>query len=518
MKRSIALFMCLTAVAGISAGCASDSTPSSTAPGNTGSLNVAQAGAQDFALFRSIIEKGEVPAPDTLDPVGFFAEHAMDLPPAECGQDICIHPMLAVAPRFDKSNWTMAFVAMNTPLDPASLDRPPLHLVVAIEQSPWLTQNVLSLKKGVASIAQNLRPEDRISLVFMGQTSVTPVLAIESDTAVLDAAIDQWMGFAPGIDLYDGLAEASFALDSAADLEAKRIVLVTSGRADAGITDPDRIVELGEAIAKENVALGVVGFGDDYKAQIPAALGSLGAGSYSFAADGQNLTEVLTLEGETTLFPLATNFKLTVKPSAGYQVGRIYGVKRARLASGAATLQMPALFIGQREGSHDVGGGRRGGGGGLFVELRADPLSAGGIGPNAPAFEISAQWTKSDGTPDSTSRSVVNDLRPGENPPGMWPQFSDPDRGKPFMMLNMYLALRASVEFYSGGDCARAIGVVDMMAPSVEGWQGKYADPDIDDDYQLMLMLRQNLTNKCQSEEPVEPVNMSEDFASCFFI
>lgn len=518
MKRAIAFFFCLTAGAGLSAGCAADEAPSTTAPNKSGSLNVAQAGAQDFALFRSIVENGEVPAPDTLDPVGFFAEHAMDLPPAECGQDICIHPMLAVAPRFDDSNWTMAFVAMNTPLDPATLDRPPLHLVVAIEQSNWLIQNKASLKSGVASIANNLRAEDRISLVFMGQTAFTAELAIVGDPAVLDAAIDQWMSYSPNIDLYDGLAEASFALDSASGLDAKRIVLVTSGHADNGITDPARIVELGEAIAAQNVALGVVGFGDDYKAEIPAALGSLGAGTYSFAADGQNLTEVLTLEGETTLFPLATNFKLTVKASKGYQVGRIYGVKRARLSGGNAVLNMPALFIGQREGSHDVGGGRRGGGGGLFVELRADPLSAGSVGAKAPAFEIAASWTKSDGTPDSSARTVVNDLAPGENPPGMWPQFSDPERGKPFMMLNMYLALRASVEFYSAGDCARAIGIVDMMAPSVEGWQAKYADPDIEDDYKLMLLLRQNLTNKCQTEEPIQPLNMGGDYPSCFFI
>ncbi|NUQ79783.1 MAG: hypothetical protein HUU21_40285, partial [Polyangiaceae bacterium] len=160
--------------------------------------------------------------------------------------------------------------------------------------------------------------------------------------------------------------------------------------------------------------------------------------------------------------------------------------------------------------------GRRGGGGGLFVELRADP--AAGVGPNAPAFTIAASWVGSTGTPDNSERSVVNGLAPGENPPGMWPQFSDPDRGKPFMMLNMYLALRASVEFYSAGDCARAIGVVDMMGPSVEGWQAKYDDLDINDDYQLMLMLRQNLTNKCQTEQPIQPINMDGEYPSCFFI
>ncbi|MCK6591186.1 MAG: hypothetical protein L6Q76_26840, partial [Polyangiaceae bacterium] len=70
MKRAIALSFCLAAGAGLFMGCASDEGPGITSPNKTGSLNVAQAGAQDFALFRSIVEKGEVPAPDTLDAVG----------------------------------------------------------------------------------------------------------------------------------------------------------------------------------------------------------------------------------------------------------------------------------------------------------------------------------------------------------------------------------------------------------------------------------------------------------------
>ena len=57
------------------------------APPSGGSANVVQGGPQDFAEFRAIVAAGGIPAPETLDPVGFFAEHAMDLPPADCGQD-----------------------------------------------------------------------------------------------------------------------------------------------------------------------------------------------------------------------------------------------------------------------------------------------------------------------------------------------------------------------------------------------------------------------------------------------
>jgi Ca-activated chloride channel family protein len=96
----------------------------------------------------------------------------------------------------------------------------------------------------------------------------------------------------------------------------------------------------------------------------------------------------------------------------------------------------------------------------------------------------------------------------------MWPVFTDEGRAKPYMMLNMYLSLRASVVLYDGGDCLRAKGVADMMAPTVEGWQGKYDDPDISSDYSLLLQLRANLEEKCQGES-----SRPESFeGGCFFL
>jgi Ca-activated chloride channel family protein len=100
----------------------------------------------------------------------------------------------------------------------------------------------------------------------------------------------------------------------------------------------------------------------------------------------------------------------------------------------------------------------------------------------------------------------------------MWPYFSDDAQGKPFMMLNMFLALRAAVDFYDGGDCNRAVGVIDMMRPAIEGWQAEYADPDLDDDYLLMLHLRENLVTHCEATAPVAPIEPVFFDGGCGFL
>lgn len=500
MRRLFSL-VCLVGLAGCGAEEVADS------PGLSGSRGVTQGGAQDIALFRQIVERGEVPAPATLDPVGFFAEHALDLPPADCGEDICLHPMLAVAPRFDGGNWTMAFVAMNSPVDPSTLERPPLHLVLALERS-FRTDSVWrGAELGARALATRLRVGDRLSIVTFGRSPSVHLRAEDPTPFTVDAALRAARDVPPSdaVALYDGLAAAGRLTQAAEDFTgATRIVLLTSGQADAGITTPERIVELGAAWARRGTAINVIGAGGvSYDPRTPQLLGELGAGTYSVAEDAADLDSILRFEGDTTMFPLATGFRLDIEPAAGYRVGRIYGARRAVAGDERATLSSPALFLGHRTGSDDVGGGRRGGGGGLFVELIPDPAEA-DIGAGQPAFVLNASWTASDGTPRTVRQTMVNGLAPGQNPDGMWPALSDEAHGNAFMMLNMYLTLRTAVDFHHAGDCSRALGVIDLVAPTVEIWQAEYANPDIWADFDLVLALRDNIETQC-SVSAVQP-------------
>jgi Ca-activated chloride channel homolog len=527
MKRTI-VFSALGLCA-ITLGCA-ESSASLEGGDNTpgGSVNVSQAGAQDMALFRSLVEEGKVPSPDTLDPVGFFAEHAIDLPEATCGKDVCVHPFLAVAPRFDGGNWTMAFVAMNTAVNPAELPRPPLHLAVAIEDSTHSKVDPAVFQTGIEALAATLRPEDRLSIVVYGAKAERQVLLAEPGSAELISAINDTTarlqdGGDPEVGLYDGIAATATAFtdaEAAGFTGARRVLLLTSGHATTGITDPDHILDLGEALVEQGSAFGVIGVGEQFEARIPSALGSMGAGTYAYALSSSDLSNLLTDEGKTILYPLATEFTLQVKPSAGYTVGRVYGAKRATATTSGAELSMPALFIGQRDGASDVGGSRRGGGGGLFVELKLDKASAAGVGAEAPAFQVTADWKSSkDASLQNLDAVMLNSLPPGQNPDDNWWTISDGGDGKAYMMLNLYLALKGSLDFYQAGDCQRALGVVDMMQTSVGAWLGEYTDTDISDDNNLMLMLRQNIEAACaESLSPTEPIEPRSFEGGCCFM
>jgi len=506
--------MTATLLAGaLAAGCGtSDTAGASASP--PGSRNVTQGGAQDFARFSSLVMRGEVPSPDTLDEVGFFAEHALDLPPADCGEDICVHGALAVAPRFNGANWTMSYVALNSPVDPATLERPPAHVVLLWEATE--DADVGALAAGAAALAQGLRPEDRVSVLAMSGAPQVMLRGVGPAT-VAASMRDLYPPAGERVGLYDGLAVAG---ELARGLEGfsglGRVVLVTSGRADAGITEHARILELAEGLARDGVSLSVLAFGDEEAQDLSVALGEIGAGTFAFAVNRQDMRVLLENEGETGLVPLARRFELVVEAAPGYSIGAVYGAARVTKSANAARLEIPALYLGQREGAQDVDEGRRGGGGGLFFELVADSDGA-RLGRGRPAAQVRAQWMDVLGPARAVQadQTLVNGLAPGENPAEMWPQFSDDTQGKAFMMLNMYLALRAAVDFYDRGDCDRAIGLVDMMEPSIAAWQGRFSDPDIQEDRRLLSRLRMNLVRVCADATPVPP---RAAVTSCFGI
>ncbi|MFK7989313.1 MAG: hypothetical protein AB8I08_25065 [Sandaracinaceae bacterium] len=512
MKKHLRLTLALGLMnLGLVAGCSSADSASldPATSGPTGSRTVTQGGAQDIGYFRSLVADGDVPTPDTLEPVGFFAEHAIDLPDADCGDQVCVHSMLAVAPGIDQvSNWTMAFVALNTPVDAQSLERPETHVVLAIEDTARASITAERSNHMIRAFANELVAGDRLSIVRIGDEAEILASGVTPTDPALAAAAAGFTGASSRAALYDGLARSAQAIEDIEDFTgAHRVVLVTSGAADAGITDSMRVVGLGDALAREGVGVSVVGVGESYRPEIAAQISEGGGGSYYFAESADDLVDIFTLEARTSLFPLATDFELRVEAAAGYTIGRVYGARRARSEQAAATLESPVLMVGNRTGATDVEEGRRGGGGGLFVELLADAALGEEIGANAPAFVATASWTDpTTGERVTQSATVDNGLAPGENPTGMFPHFSDPARGKAFMMLNMYLSLRTTAELYHEGSCGQARGVLPAMQLTYEGWQAEYADPDIDADWALLSALEDNLQQSCAGTEPVAPV------------
>ncbi len=495
MKNRLTLAVALASLAA----CSSDAPMS--VPTGDGSRGVTFGGAADIGQFRAVAERGEVPDESMLDPVGFFAEHAIDLPAVDCGADVCVQSGLAVAPRFDGGNWTMGYVALRTTLDPSTLERPATHVVVAIDRrSNHSTE--------VSELIAALEPDDRVSVLAFDATLERLVdHAMPSEVGTLDVGSS-----GGGRDLFGAMAEA-VSLARSDESRAARVVLLTHGRATDGIAEPEPLLALLGDAARDGIPTTVITDADT--SAYPKELAQAGGGTFYFAADGDDMRDVMTLVGRTALHPIATDLQLEVRPMEGYTLGRVFGAPAGtEVDASGAVIAAPALFVGARSSEIDVEAGRRGGGGGFFVELFADEDTT--MAPGHQALAVTATYADARGEAQSVDAGSWNVLASGQNPDDMWPSFSNREITKPFMMVNMYLGLRFQTELYGAGDCERARGVLPMMEVSVEGWQRLYEDPDIAADWELMQRIDQNIDRACAESDVVEPTSYVH--ASCMVI
>ncbi len=454
--------------------------------GPGGASGISPPGAQDFGLFRQILARGDLPGPETLDAAGFFAEHKLDFPAPECGDVLCLHAALGVMGNLiDGANCTMIQVGMSSPIQPDALERPPLHLVLALDTSGSMRGPPLdAVRTGLLAMLDHLRPEDRISLVrysteaqvVLERVGLDERRRIETELTGLVAT--------GGTNIYDGLYVAfELAERHRSASDETRVLLLSDGVATAGFTTRERIVGLAEARAREGFAITTVGVGTEFDVELMRSIGSIGAGQFYFLEDPAAVREVFTAEVQTMLVPVARDLELELETTEGYVLRGGFGARDFRVESGLGRLAIPSLFLARRQRAEDpIEGGRRGGGGALLVELAPRPglaLGAGEVGAIRYAFTDARTGERVD-----RRIEIASPLAPGETPAGG--HFSDDTVGKGFVMLNVFVGLRLAATLAGDADVGAARGVLAELALGLEAWLADRPDPDLADDLEIV--------------------------------
>jgi Ca-activated chloride channel family protein len=464
---------------------------------------VGQGGAQDFGQFRQILLDGDIPGPDTIDDVGFFNEHKIDFPAADCGEDVCVHGLLGVMGNMiTGSNCTTLMLGMNTPIDPDELERPPLNLALAIDVSGSMQgANISAVRSGLTQMLPELQPEDRVSLVaFSTDASVSVEFAAPDDPA-LGLAVAQ-LDASGGTNIYDGLREA-YELVAAHEEEGRqnRVILLSDGVATEGLTSEAHILSLAEAYGGQGLGLTTIGMGEDFDVSLMQGLSERGAGSFYFLEDPQAVEEVFVEEVNSFVVPLARKVEIDLDVFAGYDLRRGYGTKQVEIVGNSAFIEIPTVQLAHRESVSDNTEGRRGGGGAMLVELTPtgdSPLEVG---------DINFVYETADGS------SMVDQQVEIRSPLAAW---ETPDNGyfeqesveKGFVMLNLFVGFQMAAERAAAGDDPAALAVLGALEENVTAWEQVHPDSDIEDDLIYVRLFIENIEARASSTNtpiPVEP-------------
>jgi Ca-activated chloride channel homolog len=483
----------------LSAGCGDNDSGDAASPGSTG---VGQGGAQDFGAFRALLDAREIPGPGTLDSVGFFNEHKIELPPAECGQDVCAHALLGVMGNMiSGANCTMVMIGLNSPLDPETIERPPLNLALAIDTSGSMAgEPIARVREGLLRMLDALQPEDHVSLVAFSDRATVVADGDSGDFRSFAAAIDD-LRAAGSTNIYDGLRSAYELIERDFDAERQnRVILLSDGEATAGVLQSARIAALGRAYAEQGIGLSTIGLGVEFDPVLLRTLAEAGAGTFHFVDDLAAVREVFSEEVSLVVVPIAQRGSLELRVAEGYELRALYGTRLSDLDLTRASIDLPTLHIAHRQNADDVEGGRRGGGGVIIAELVPTADSTEDVGTLEFAYDDPRSGERVSQEAVVSSPEIDDDtLEEG--------YFGGPGVEKAFVALNIYAGFEIAATASAGGDYGTAIATLEALADNAGEWLEDNPDPDIEDDLEYVDRFIDLLEEQQVLARPAQPPN-----------
>ena len=476
----------LPAVFVISAACSGSSTSDSAAAPGSGGNGVSFGGAQDIGEFRGIVERGEIPGPDTLDANGFFNEHFNAPPSAACGALLCAVPGMSVGRDWlTGAHQATLQISVSTTVDPSTYHRLPMNLVVVVDHSGSMASDgrLTKVKAGLHTMIDKLHDEDRLAIVeFDDRVNVDAPLSATLDRPALHAIVETLQPRG-ATNIFDGLQQGFRLLgDVPASERQNRVIFLSDGLATAGNTAQADILAMAANRVKLGIGLTTIGVGNEFDVGLMRGLAEQGAGNFYFLDDPTAATEVFSEELDYFVQPIALDVQLAAAAGPGYQFSEVVGSHLWSAQPRTGAMQIPAVFVASRT-SQSGGTGRRGGGSMIFVHVT--PI-AGNTGRVA---DVTLSY-RTPGSAERVSQTVSLDYAADPAVTPEQPYLSAPEMAERYAMYNMFLGLRAATQ---AGDPACAASILDATRASATEWNRTHEDPDIAADLTLLDEYRANL-------------------------
>uniref|UniRef100_UPI0025F2AD73 vWA domain-containing protein n=1 Tax=uncultured Caulobacter sp. TaxID=158749 RepID=UPI0025F2AD73 len=196
-------------------------------------------------------------------------------------------------------------------------DAPPLNLVFLVDTSGsmWGPDRLPLAQKALNVLIDQLRPRDRVAIVayagsagaVLSPTDGRSKLKMRCALGALRAGGSTAGG--QGLELAYALAKQNFAKGS-----VNRVILVTDGDFNVGISDPARLKDFVADQRKSGVYLSVYGFGrGNYNDTMMQALAQNGNGVAAYVDTLNEARKLLRDDFQASLFPIADDVKIQVE-------------------------------------------------------------------------------------------------------------------------------------------------------------------------------------------------------------
>ncbi len=211
-------------------------------------------------------------------------------------------------------------VRIASPPPDVHFPRPPLNLALVLDRSGSMAgAKKMPYAVEAASFAvRQLLPTDRVSVTSFDdrvETIAPSTLAVDKPAIVRRIEAIEPRG---STDLHGGWAEGVRQAESRlVPGGLNRVLLLSDGLANVGVTDPNAIAAHVREAGARGVGTTTLGVGDDYNEDLMEAMARAGDGNYYYIESPVQLVDLFQTELEGLMATLGQKASLALEPAAG---------------------------------------------------------------------------------------------------------------------------------------------------------------------------------------------------------
>lgn len=204
----------------------------------------------------------------------------------------------------------------------------PLNLALVIDRSGSMdtADKMPYVKQSLRVFLESLKPDDIVSIVtYSDEAQVLLPAQRVGDGHWIQTTLDQ-IQLGGSTNLHAGMMLGFQEVDRNFDVRRNnRVILLTDGIANAGITDPSRIAADALAYNQRGICLSTIGLGLEFNDALLSQLAKQGQGGYSFVDSAQEMDRIFREHVAGLKQRVASEVSLNIIPAAGVRLVSLTG-------------------------------------------------------------------------------------------------------------------------------------------------------------------------------------------------